>query len=72
MKPEEALNAITLNAAYALELQDIAGSIGIGKKANLIITEPVSSLAFIPYNFGNPVIGKMIINGKIFKENILI
>lgn len=66
LTPEEAFNAATINGAYALELSHETGSISIGKKANLMITKPISSLAFIPYNFGSDVTEKVIINGKIF------
>ena len=66
MTPEEAINATTINGAYALEMQDILGSITVGKKANLIITKPMDSLAFIPYYFGGNVVDTMIINGKVF------
>lgn len=62
--PEEAINATTINGAYAMELSKDYGSITIGKKANLIITKPISSLAFIPYNFGNDCVDRVIVNGK--------
>jgi len=64
MLPEEAINAATLNAAYAMEIQDIMGSVSKGKKANLIITKKLSSLAFLPYAFGSNLIDKIILNGK--------
>jgi len=62
--PEEAINATTINGAYAMELSKDYGSITVGKKANLIITKPISSLAFIPYNFGNDCVDRVIVNGK--------
>jgi imidazolonepropionase len=52
MTPEEAINAQTLNGAAALELSRELGSIAPGKKANLILTRPVPSLAYLPYSFG--------------------
>jgi imidazolonepropionase len=64
MLPEEAINAATVNGAYAMELQDSAGSISIGKKANLIFTKPVSSLAYLPYAFGSNCIDKVMIMGE--------
>ena len=66
LTPEEAINATTINGAYAIELSETHGSITIGKKANLIITKSVSSLAFLPYNFGNDSIESVLMNGKIY------
>lgn len=63
MLPEEAINAATINGACAMEVQDIAGSISIGKKANLIFTKPIPSLAYLPYSFGTNLIDKVMING---------
>lgn len=64
MTPEEAINAATINAAYAMDLQDEVGSITIGKKANLIVTKPINSYAFIPYAFGSNSIESVFINGS--------
>ena len=63
MLPEEAINAATINGAYAMELQNELGSITIGKKANLIFTKAIPSLAYLPYSFGNNLIDKVMING---------
>ncbi|HHH53763.1 MAG TPA: imidazolonepropionase, partial [Bacteroidetes bacterium] len=63
MLPEEAVNAATINGAYALELENKLGSISVGKLANLIITKPLDNIAMIPYYFGNNLVDKMIING---------
>lgn len=65
MTPEEAINAITINGAAALELENELGTIAVGKRANLIITKPMNSLDYIPYDFGNNPVKQMIINGKI-------
>ena len=65
MLPEEAINAATINAAYAMEVQNELGSITIGKKANLIFTKQIPSLAYLPYSFGNNLIDKVMINGII-------
>lgn len=65
MRPEEAINAATLNGAAAMELVGELGSIARGKKANLCITRPMSSLAFLPYSFGQSQIEAIILNGKI-------
>ena len=64
MLPEEAINAATINAAFAMELENELGSIAIGKKANLIFTKPISSLAYLPYAFGSNLIEKVMINGE--------
>ena len=63
LTPEQSFNACTINTAYAMGVSDILGSITVGKKANLIITKPVPSLAFIPYSHQTPVIEKVILNG---------
>ena len=65
MTPEEAINAATINAAYALEMQDELGTITPGKRANLIITHEIPSLAYIPYAFGSPVVETTILNGHV-------
>jgi imidazolonepropionase len=64
MLPEEAINAATINGAYAMELQDEVGSIAIGKRANLIFTRPVPSLAYLPYAFGTNLIDKVMVKGE--------
>jgi len=64
MTPEEAINAATLNGAYALDISDTHGSITVGKKANLIITKDMTSFRQIPYHFGNNPIHKVMINGE--------
>ena len=65
MLPEEAINAATINGAFAMGLQNQVGSITIGKKANLVFTKPISSLAYLPYSFGSNLIDKVMINGEI-------
>lgn len=64
MLPEEAINAATFNGACAMELQQDYGSIAVGKKANLIFTDPVSSLSYLPYSFGNNLVNKVMIKGE--------
>jgi len=61
--PEEAINAATINGAFAMELENELGSITKGKKANLIFTKPIPSLAYLPYAFGSNLIDKVMING---------
>lgn len=65
MLPEEALVASTLNGAAALELGGICGSIEVGKAADLVITDPMDSIALIPYFFGHLQIWKVIVGGVI-------
>ncbi len=62
--PEEAINAATVNGAFAMGLGNSLGTITKGKTANLIITEPVQSLAYLPYSFGSNLIYKIIVRGK--------
>lgn len=64
MLPEEAINAATINGAHAMELQNETGSIAPGKKANLILTKPVPSLAYLPYAFGSNLVDKVMIRGE--------
>lgn len=64
LTPEEAINATTINGAYALELSHTHGSITKGKLGNVFITKPISSLAYIPYSFGVDLIDKVIIAGE--------
>jgi imidazolonepropionase len=65
MTPEEAINAATLNGAYAMGLQASHGSIAVGKSASVIITKPISSFYQLPYAFGSNLIKKVIVAGKI-------
>ena len=64
MTPEQVINATTINTAYAMGVEKELGSICIGKKANLFITKPISSYAYLPYSFGENIIRKIMINGK--------
>lgn len=64
MTPEEAINAATINGAYAMGLEKEYGSITIGKKASLIITKPLNSFYEIPYAFGSNLIDQVILKGK--------
>lgn len=60
MTPEEALNALTINAAYAMELSETHGTISLGKKTPLILTKEIPSLAYIPYSFGDQLVERLI------------
>lgn len=64
MTPEEAINAATLNGAYAMGLADKVGSITKGKQANLILTKQINSYGFIPYAFGTNQIEKVYLKGE--------
>ena len=66
MTPEEAINAATINGAYAMGISATHGSITIGKKANLIITKPIPSYYQLPYAFGSNLIDTVLIEGEIF------
>ncbi len=63
MLPEEAINAMTLNSAAAMRLDNELGSITVGKRASLIITKEIPSLAYLPYAFGNDHIDTVLIDG---------
>ena len=65
MTPEEAINAATINGAYAMGISKTHGSITVGKKANIIITKPLHSYNEIPYYFGSNLIEQIILNGKV-------
>ncbi|MFV5686658.1 imidazolonepropionase [Flavobacterium sp. GB2R13] len=67
MTPEEAINAATINGAYAMGISETHGSITIGKKANLIITKPIPSYYQLPYAFGSNLIDAVLIEGEIFE-----
>ncbi|MFZ2287035.1 MAG: imidazolonepropionase [Bacteroidales bacterium] len=63
--PEEAINAVTINAAYAMGLSETHGSLTVGKKANLFITKKIPSYEFMPYAYGSNLVETVILNGQI-------
>lgn len=65
MTPAEAINAVTINGAAALELSSEMGSIAVGKRASLIITRPMNNANQIPYDFGNNPVGRMLLDGDL-------
>ena len=67
MTPEEAINAATINGAYASNLSDKVGSISKGKLANFIITKPVKSYSYLPYSFTNNCIDEVFLRGKKYE-----
>ncbi|MFK7781213.1 imidazolonepropionase [Psychroserpens sp.] len=66
MTPEEAINAATINGAYAMDISNMYGSICRGKKANIIITKEIPSYHYLAYAFGDNHIETVIINGQIY------
>ena len=60
MTPEEAINALTINAAYAMDLSETHGSISLGKSGKVIITKEIPSLAYLPYSFGDVNIDRVL------------
>jgi imidazolonepropionase len=67
MLPEEAINAATIQGAFAMDLQKEVGSIAVGKRANLIFTKPMNNLAYLPYSFGENPVQRVMING-VFQD----
>jgi len=65
LTPEEAINAATINGAFAMNLGESHGSIAVGKKANLLITKEIPSYEFIPYAFTTPLVDTLVMNGKV-------
>jgi imidazolonepropionase len=68
MLPQEAINAITINGAYAMGLEQELGTITPGKIANLILTKPIPSIEYLPYAYGENKVEKIILNGKIMHD----
>ncbi|MEO9954902.1 imidazolonepropionase [Nonlabens sp.] len=64
MTPQRAFNALTVNAAHALEVHDELGSITVGKRANLMIFKNIDSIAAVPYNFGQVIIDQVVVDGE--------
>lgn len=69
LTPEEALAALTINGAAALGLSADRGAVSVGRRADLVISKPVPSLAYLPYSFGEELVEKVVINGKIVCTN---
>jgi imidazolonepropionase len=68
MTPEEAINAATINGAYAMGLSDTHGSIARGKVANIFITKPIPTYAFVPYAFTTLLIHKIVLKGNLLSK----
>lgn len=69
LTPEEALSALTINGAAALGLSADRGAVSVGRRADLIVSKPVPSLAYLPYSFGGELVERVIINGKTVCTN---
>lgn len=69
MLPEEAINAATINGARAMELEARFGSIAVGKVANVFISTPIPSLAYLPYAFGSNLVDAVILQGKMWPSS---
>jgi imidazolonepropionase len=65
MLPEEAINAVTVNSAYAMGLSETHGSITAGKKANLFITKKIPSYEYLPYAYGSNLVETVILDGGV-------
>jgi imidazolonepropionase len=65
MLPEEAINAVTINSAYAMGISDTHGSIAKGKVANVFITKPIPSYEYLPYAYTTKLVDKIILNGEV-------
>ena len=65
LTPEEAINAVTLNSAYAMDISNELGTIAVGKKANLFITGEIPTIEYMPYYYGTNKVERVILNGKI-------
>jgi imidazolonepropionase len=65
LTPEEAINAVTLNSAYAMGVEEELGTIAIGKKANVFITKEIPSVEFMPYYYGSNKVETVILDGEV-------
>ena len=64
MLPEEVINATTLNSAYAMGVEEEAGSIAVGKLANFYITTPISGIEYLPYAYTADLIEAIFLKGE--------
>jgi imidazolonepropionase len=67
MLPEEVINAVTVNSAYAMDVNNELGSITKGKKANIIVTKEVPGYEYLPYAYGSNKVERVILNGEIVR-----
>ena len=64
LTPKEAFNAMTINSAAAMQMQDVSGIIKKGRSADLIVTNTIPSFDYIPYSFGENCIDKVMLDGN--------
>jgi imidazolonepropionase len=69
MLPAEAINAVTINSAYAMGIEETHGSITAGKKANIFITKKIPSYEYMPYAYGSNLVEKVILNGQVVYDS---
>ena len=69
MLPEEAINAATINSAYAMGISDTHGAIKAGNRANIFLTGPIPHYNYLPYSFGSDLISTVIIGGKLYRQS---
>jgi len=65
LTPEEAINAVTINSAYAMGISDTHGSICVGKRANVLITKEIPSIYYLPYAYTSDLIDSVILGGEV-------
>jgi imidazolonepropionase len=70
MLPEEAINAATINSAYAMGINNTHGRIKAGMRANLFLTQPIPHYNYLPYSFGSDLIDTVIIGGELYRQPI--
>ncbi|HTB31345.1 MAG TPA: amidohydrolase family protein, partial [Bacteroidia bacterium] len=68
MLPEEAINAATINSAYAMGIENSHGTIEKGNRANIFLTSQMPHYSYLPYSFGSELINTVIIGGKLYKN----
>jgi imidazolonepropionase len=68
MLPEEVINAVTINSAYAMGLAETHGSLTVGKKANIFITKKIPSYEYMPYAYGSNLVETVILNGEVIEK----
>jgi imidazolonepropionase len=68
MTPEQAINAVTLNGAYAMGIEKTHGSIAVGKVANILITIPMQNYEYLPYAYTSNLFEHVLIKGEFYRQ----